>query len=85
MPPKGSTAYRDADIHFDSTSIGAVTCIGRTGKVTGAGKNNGEAVQFTLDVADNGDAGADSYRLELSRGGTVSGTLSKGDIRVQNP
>jgi hypothetical protein len=83
LPPKGNTAYRDATVHFDSTSIMSVTCSGKTGKITGTGKNNGDAAQFTINVGDNVEPGsADTYQLDLEPGGTRSGTLSKGNIQV---
>jgi hypothetical protein len=82
-PPKGNTAYRDSSTDFNSKTITSVTCSGRTAKITGMGMNGGDSVQFTLDVEDNGEPGtSDEYNLQLSPGGSRSGTLTKGNIQV---
>jgi hypothetical protein len=84
VPPKGNTAYRDTEIHLDSTSIATVRCNGTSGTITGTGKNNGDSVSFTIDVVDNGELGtADTYRLVLSSGAIRTGSLSKGNVEVQ--
>jgi hypothetical protein len=83
LPPKGNTAYRDADTDFNAKKIASVSCSGRSATVSGTGTNNGEPVTFEIRVVDNGDSGsADTYRLDLSSGGTRQGTLTKGNVKV---
>jgi hypothetical protein len=83
LPPKGNTAYRDADTDFNAKKIASVSCSGRSATVTGSGTNNGEPVTFEIRVVDNGEPGsADTYRLDLSSGGTPQGTLTKGNVKV---
>jgi hypothetical protein len=47
------------------------------------GTNGNDQVQFEIQVVDNGEPGSsDTYRLQLSPGGTRQGTLTKGNIQV---
>jgi hypothetical protein len=83
LPPRGNTAYRDASTDFNSKTITSVTCSGRTATITGTGTNNGDSVQFEIRVEDNGEPGTgDTYRLDLTPGGTRQGTLTKGNLQV---
>jgi len=83
LPPKGQNAYRDSDTDFNSKTITSVTCSGRTATITGTGTNNGVAVMFEIRVEDNGEPGkSDTYRLDLTSGGTRQGTLTKGNLQV---
>ena len=81
-PPRGSIKYpRDHDTDFKSTSIGAASCPDRThGHVTGYGVNNGNNVSYTLDVV---DGSPDMFSLTMTNGGTRSGALTKGNIKVR--
>jgi hypothetical protein len=80
-PPSGSITYRDANTDFYSTSIGNASCPSRTeGHVTGSGVNNGNNVTYTVDVV---DGSPDTFSLTMTSGGTRSGALTKGNIKVR--
>jgi hypothetical protein len=83
-PPTGSIAYRDSNTDFRATSITSAACSDAShGHVTGAGKNNGDDVTYTVDVVDGGESSSnDVFTLTMSPGGTRSGTLQKGNVQV---
>jgi hypothetical protein len=84
LPPKGSVAYQDADTDFRSTSLTSATCADPShGDIRGAGRNGTQDVTFRLQVVDGGpSAASDAFHLTLTPGGTRSGTLSDGNIKI---
>ncbi|TML44251.1 MAG: hypothetical protein E6G19_09635 [Actinobacteria bacterium] len=84
VPPTGGVAYTDSNTDFHSTTLASVSCSGSTATVKGSGRNNGDNVGFTLDVADNGKGPSDTFSLTLSSGGSRSGTLKQGNIQVHD-
>jgi hypothetical protein len=83
-PPKGRVAYRDKSTDFHSTSISSAVCTDAThAEIVGSGKNNGDDVDYTVNVVDGGEASTnDIFTLTLDPGGTRSGTLKKGNIQI---
>jgi hypothetical protein len=86
---KGKVQYRDgAAADFRSTRLTQVTCNANTGRIAGEGTDNGQMVTFTVDVADNGEAGnSDVFTITLRNGDnnvvyTRSGTLTSGNMQV---
>jgi hypothetical protein len=85
---RGRISYRDGSAsRFWATSFTSTTFVDLTHSATirGDGVNNGHAVTYVLDVADNGPAGTlDSFTLALSDGTRVSGILTGGDIQYMS-
>lgn len=84
IPPRGSVAYRDASTDFKTLTITSATCSDAShATITGAGRNNGNNVSYTVDVVDGGESSSnDFFNLTMNPGGARAGTLSKGNIQV---
>jgi hypothetical protein len=84
---QGKVDYRDPNDNFRSTRLTSVTCntTAHSAEVKGTGTNNGHAVDFTVDVIDNGEPGTtDAFQIDLSDGGGGGGTLIRGNIQVHD-
>jgi hypothetical protein len=83
---KGKVDYRDngAAVNLRSTKLDKVDCSGTAAHIEGEGVNNGTAVTFVVDVADNGESGTtDTFSIRIVPPGyTKSGTLIRGNIQV---
>jgi hypothetical protein len=83
---KGKISYEDgAAANFRSTRLTSVSCNhgAHTARILGEGINNGETVDFTVDVLDGGEAGrTDRFQISLSDGYMRSGFLSRGNLQV---
>jgi hypothetical protein len=83
---KGKIRYEDgAAADFRSTRLTAVSCnlAAHTARIQGEGVDRGQPVEFSVQVADNGEAGrTDVFEITLSNGYTRSGTLRRGNIQV---
>ena len=84
VPPRGSVAYRDTSTDFKTLTITSATCSDAShATITGAGRNNGNNVTYTVDVVDGGESSVnDFFNLTMSSGGARAGNLSKGNIQV---
>jgi hypothetical protein len=83
-PPKGSASYRDSEADFRSTSISSAVCTDAShAEIRGLGRNNGDDVDFVIEVVDGGEAStSDVFTLTMNPGGTRGGTLTKGNIQI---
>ncbi len=83
---KGKVNYRDdgAAVNMRSTKLNKVECNGTAARIEGEGTNNGSAVTFILNVADNGESGStDTFSITIAPPGySKSGTLTRGNIQV---
>jgi hypothetical protein len=80
VPPKGSVAFRDAEVDFQSSSISSATCTSPSqGRITGTGRSNTDTVTFKVDVV---DGTPDSFTLTTTPGGTRGGTVTSGNVRI---
>ena len=84
LPPKGSVAYRDSETNFRSTSIVTAVCTDAShARIRGVGRNGNEAVDFTLDVTDGGEASTnDVFTLTMDPGGARGGPVTKGNVQI---
>ena len=80
----GNFSYRDAGagVDFRATAFTSVTCFGSSATMTGTGYDGEQATSFTV-KADDASAG-DSLSISLGTGYKRSGTLTKGNVKVQN-
>ncbi len=85
---KGKVSFKDlnAGVDFRSTRILSVTFDdeARSVKITGTGVNADHMVDFTVVAVDNGEPGTgDRFEISLSDGTSRSGTLVRGNIKIQ--
>lgn len=85
---QGRFAFFDkgAKLYLLSTAITSTSRNGKSAAFSGSGKlENGPVVTFTVNVTDNGSPGKkkDLFAITISNGYSASGTLSGGDIKVQ--
>ena len=85
---KGKVDYRDDSMfgaNFRSTRILQTTCTSSSARIEGQGVNNGHAVDFLVNVVDNGEAGTtDTFSIAIADSPpySASGTLVRGNIQV---
>jgi hypothetical protein len=84
VPPSGSVTYRDTNTDFRTLTITSATCSDAShARITGAGRNNGNDVTYTVDVVDGGESSSnDFFNLTMSPGGARAGNLSRGNIQI---
>ena len=73
-----------AGVCITNAKIRSLSITGNSAEFSGQGYlENGSRVTFNVNVTDNGEPGtSDTISISLSDGYSVSGTLVKGDIRI---
>jgi hypothetical protein len=84
---QGSVSYLDParSKRVSSTQLTAVVVTGRAARIFGRGVGaNGAPVTFVVDLDDLAEPGRfrDTFRIEVSTGFTVAGSLATGNVRV---